>query len=81
MKHLCDLGMYPLHAACHANATLEVIQFLVKQWPHALTEQSNNGMLPLDFAKHLTTEYTPNQVNIDWLKIETASNKSFFVVH
>ena len=43
-------GNLPLHTACLFNQSLEVIQFLVRQHPHALKEKTCQGFLPLHMA-------------------------------
>jgi hypothetical protein len=64
IKKKIVLDFIQLHVACCSNATLEVIQFLVKQWSKALTNLIGLGSLPLDLAKQTWGENTPNEMNI-----------------
>jgi ankyrin repeat protein len=51
-----DPGQIPLHTACGAFdiqgglSQLEVVQYLVEQWPESVTTANNNGYLPLHVA-------------------------------
>jgi ankyrin repeat protein len=43
-------GLLPLQVACQYEAPLDVIKFLVEQWPDAVKETNQNGFLPLHIA-------------------------------
>ena len=43
-------GMLPLHYACKRNAPLEVLEFLIQQYPASVKEKDNQGKLPLHYA-------------------------------
>jgi len=43
----------PLHLACCYNAPLEVIQFLVEQWPESVKVKDRNGMFPIHKVFHV----------------------------
>jgi len=47
-------GRLPLHVACSYHAGLDVIQYLVEQYPKALVERTNNGDLPVTLAATLS---------------------------
>jgi hypothetical protein len=43
-------GRFPLHEACRAGASSELIQRLADQYPRAVSRQDCNGRLPLHYA-------------------------------
>jgi hypothetical protein len=45
-------GLLPLHFECYHNAPLEVLQFLVEQWPEAITVDAD-GLLALHITYQL----------------------------
>jgi hypothetical protein len=65
-----------LHFACANKAPLELIQFLVEQWPEAIKAKDVNGNLPLDNAKS-SVGWNPIPEVIAWLQDVDAGRITF----
>jgi hypothetical protein len=64
VKEKNNFEALPLHAACSANAPLDVIRWLVGMWPGAVKEKNNYGMTPLAYAK----KFSADAHTISWLE-------------
>jgi ankyrin repeat protein len=45
-----DIGDLPLHVACYSQAPLEVVRYLVQEYPESLRVPNDDGYPPLHFA-------------------------------
>jgi hypothetical protein len=50
IKASTESGWLPLHIACSHKAPLEVIQYLVEQWPESVKKADNSGETALDIG-------------------------------
>ena len=46
-----NFGGLPLHVCARNTTSLEIVEFIIAEFPQALTTKNRNGETPLDFAK------------------------------
>jgi hypothetical protein len=71
-------GWLPLHIACDNTAPLEVVQYLVKQWPEAVKTTNVDGKTPLGYAQNPDARFgRPIRKVIAWLQDVDAGRITF----
>lgn len=64
-------GEFPIHLACAGKQSLEVLKYLVDQYPINLQKEDKNGNLPIHrLCSSIPSQTTPSQETVKYIAKE-----------